>query len=214
MLNIKTFACNMLSENCYVVSDESHEAVIIDCGALYPDERQAICDYIQKEQLRPVHLLCTHGHLDHCFGNGFIDEQYGLKAEVSKEDVFLAGDLDLQARSMFGISIEEATPPLGRLLSADDIVTFGSHQLRVLPTPGHTPGSVFFYCEEEKVAFSGDTLFNMSIGRTDFEKGSWTDMMHSLHEVVAKLPADTKVYTGHGPMTTIGAEMKMNPYLR
>lgn len=214
MLNIKTFECNMLSENCYVVSDETREAVIIDCGALYLDERQAICDYIKKEQLHPVHLLCTHGHLDHCFGNAFIDEQYGLKAEVSKEDVFLAGDLDLQARSLFGISIEEATPPLGRLLSGDDVIAFGSHQLRVLPTPGHTPGSVFFYCEEEKVAFSGDTLFNMSIGRTDFEKGSWTDMMHSLHEVVAKLPADTKVYTGHGPMTTIGAELKMNPYLR
>ena len=214
MLNIKTFACNMLSENCYVVSDETREAVIIDCGALYPDERQAICDYIQKEQLRPVHLLCTHGHLDHCFGNAFINEQYGLKAEVSKDDEFLAGDLDLQARSMFGISIDEVTAPIGRLLSAGDIITFGSHQLRVLPTPGHTPGSVFFYCEEEKVAFSGDTLFNMSIGRTDFEKGSWTDMMHSLHEVVAKLPAETKVYTGHGPMTTIGAEMKTNPYLR
>lgn len=214
MLNIKTFECNMLSENCYVVSDETREAVIIDCGALYPDERQAICYYIKKEQLHPVHLLCTHGHLDHCFGNAFIDEQYGLKAEVSKEDVFLAGNLDLQARSLFGISIEEATPPLGRLLSGDDVIAFGCHQLRVLPTPGHTPGSVFFYCEEEKVAFSGDTLFNMSIGRTDFEKGSWTDMMHSLHEVVAKLPADTKVYTGHGPMTTIGAELKMNPYLR
>ena len=164
MLDIKTFQCNMLAENCYVVNDDSNEAVIIDCGAVYPEERQAIAGHIARKKLKPVHLLCTHGHLDHCMGNAFILQQYGLMPEV--------------------------------------------------PTPGHTPGSVIFYCEEEKVAFSGDTLFRMSIGRTDFERGSWTDMMKSLHEVVGQLPKDVTVYCGHGPATTIGEELVMNPYLR
>jgi glyoxylase-like metal-dependent hydrolase (beta-lactamase superfamily II) len=214
MLNVKTFQCNMLGENCYVVSDETRESVIIDCGAQYPEERMAISQYIKKEALKPIHLLCTHGHLDHCFGNIFMMNEFGLKPEVSGEDLFLIEDLDKQARNMFGFSIGEPTPPIGHLFSTDEEISFGNHRLQILPTPGHTPGSVVFYCKEESLLFSGDTLFRMSIGRTDFERGSWTDMMHSLHEVLAKLPANTVVYTGHGPETNIGDEVQMNPYFR
>ena len=83
MLNVKTFQCNMLGENCYVVSDETRESVIIDCGAQYPEERMTISQYIKKEALKPIHLLCTHGHLDHCFGNIFMMNEFGLKPEVS-----------------------------------------------------------------------------------------------------------------------------------
>lgn len=212
MLNIKTFSCNMLSVNCYVVSDNTNEAVIIDCGAQYPEERIAIRQYIKSQQLKPVHLLCTHGHLDHCFGNIYITNEFGLKPEVNREDLFLAEDLDAQARSMFGFSIGEPTPPIGHFILPGEEIAFGSHQLKVLLTPGHTPGSVTFYCKEEAAAFSGDTLFRMSIGRTDFERGSWNDMMNSLQGVLAKLPAETIVYPGHGPKTTIGEELRMNPY--
>ena len=214
MLNIKLFSCNMLGENCYVVNDETHEAVIIDCGAQYPAERTAISQYIKSESLKPVHLLCTHGHLDHCFGNIFIMNEFGLKPEVSSEDLFLAEDLDAQARSMFGFSIGEPTPPIGHCLVAREKISFGNHQLKVLPTPGHTPGSVIFYCKEEKVAFSGDTLFRMSIGRTDFPEGSWAKMEESLKNVVAKLPKETTVLAGHGPQSTIADELQYNPYLR
>lgn len=213
MLNVKSFQCNMLSENCFVISNETRDALIIDCGALYPAERSAIAQYIQCERLSPVHLLCTHGHLDHCFGNNFIFEQYGLKPEVSQKDDFLAADLALQARQMFGFDFSEPTPSIGHFLQADEVIALGSHQFRVLSTPGHTPGSVLFYCEEEKILFSGDTLFRMSIGRTDFEGGSWHDMEHSLQQVVAKLPDDVRVYCGHGPTTTIGEEKQFNPYL-
>lgn len=214
MINIRTFQCNPLAENCYVVSDETRQAVIIDCGAAYDSERQAIARYIDYQQLQPVHLLCTHGHLDHCFGNIFIAERYGLLPEVSADDEFLAADLDAQARSMFGFAMTEPTPALGSRLVAGKNVAFGNHELQVLPTPGHTPGSVIFYCEDERVAFSGDTLFRMSIGRTDFERGSWTDMMNSLQQQVSTLPADVTVYPGHGPLTTIADELRMNPYMK
>ena len=98
--------------------------------------------------------------------------------------------------------------------TANDIIGFGTHSIKILPTPGHTPGSVTFYIETEHVAFTGDTLFHMSIGRTDFEGGSWTDMTNSLINVLAKLPANTKVYPGHGEPTTIGDELRYNPYMR
>ena len=93
------------------------------------------------------------------------------------------------------------------------MIRFGQHQFKILRTPGHTLGGVSFWCEEEKVVFTGDTLFRMSIGRTDFERGSYTDIMHSLQRVLATLPADTKVYTGHGPQTTIADEKQYNPYM-
>ena len=214
MLNIKTFACNMLEENCYVVNDESREAVVIDCGAFYPAEREAIASYIDSEQLTLRHVLCTHGHLDHCFGNQMLLERYGLHPEVSRADAFLADDLGLQARHIFGFDYQEPTPAIEHYLEPGELIGFGSHQFQVLPTPGHSPGSVVFYCKEESVVFTGDTLFRMSIGRTDFERGSWTDMMQSQHTVMAQLPPETKVYCGHGPATTMADELSMNPYLR
>ena len=196
--------CNMLQENTYIVSDETREAVIIDCGALYDEERQAIVKYIDEHQLKPVRLLCTHGHFDHNFGIDTIFQTYGLKPEVAAEDEAL---MDLKTQV-------DDVPPIGRLLTKDDIVSFGSHQLTVLPTPGHTRGSVTFYCEAEETAFTGDTLFHMSIGRTDFPGGSWMQMGNSLKNVLGRLPATTKVYPGHGEPTTIGTEKQFNPYMR
>lgn len=214
MLDIKRFTCNMLAENCYVVSDETKEAVIIDCGALYEEEATAIFNYIDKNNLKPVHLLCTHGHFDHCIGNGAIYGRYGLKPEVHIEDKFLMDKIQGQTEDMLGVRIPMNVPPVGKYLSENDVITFGSHTLNILHTPGHTPGGIVFYCEEEHIAFSGDTLFRMSIGRTDFERGSYEDMMNSLHTVLAKLPQDTIVYSGHGPETTIGDELRYSPYMR
>ena len=103
---------------------------------------------------------------------------------------------------------------MGHYLTDADVIQFGTHRLQILHTPGHTPGGIVFYCEEERTAFSGDTLFRMSIGRTDFERGSYEEMLSSLHNVVAHLPADTTVYPGHGPQTTIAEELRYNPYFK
>ena len=211
MIDIKRFVYNMLQENTYVVSDETREAVIIDCGAIYEEEREEIVNYIKDHQLKPVHLLSTHGHFDHNFGNDTIWRAFGLKPEVAVEDEWLM-DLKQQVRQMMGADYQREVPPVGRLLSENDVVTFGTHQLTVIATPGHTRGSVTYHCETEKTVFTGDTLFRMSIGRTDFESGSQADMMSSLRRL-ATLPADTKVYAGHGEMTTIGDETRHNPYM-
>jgi glyoxylase-like metal-dependent hydrolase (beta-lactamase superfamily II) len=214
MLNIKRFNCNMLSENCYVVSDDTRECVIIDCGAFYPEEGEAIVGYIRNSSLTPKRLLCTHGHFDHCMGNGYIYRAFGLKPEAHTADQFLMEKMQGQTNEILGINIDLDVPPVGRYLTDKDIIEFGTHRLQILHTPGHTPGGIIFYCKEESTAFSGDTLFRMSIGRTDFERGSYEQMLDSLHNVVAHLPADTTVYPGHGPQTTIAEELRYNPYLR
>ena len=213
-MDIKRFMCNPLQENCYVVSDDTRECVIIDCGAYYDEECEAIRRYITDQQLTPVHLLTTHGHLDHNFGNAFLYKTYGLQAEICAEDRQLLERLPQHAKELFGMDISDDQPPIGQLLKNGDIISFGSHQFTVLQTPGHSHGSALFYCQAENVAFSGDTLFRMSIGRTDFPEGSWQDMNQSLRTVISHLPAETIILSGHGPQTTIADELKYNPYLR
>lgn len=214
MINIQRFEVNPLQENCYVVSDDSRECVIIDCGAYYDEESIAIDNYLRKQQLKPVHLLATHGHLDHNFGNAYLFKQYDLKVEICAGDQQLVERLPQQAAALFGMEISEEQPPVGTLLSDGDTISFGQHTLQVLTTPGHSHGSCLFYCKEEGVMFSGDTLFRMSIGRTDFPEGSWQQMEQSLSKIAATLPKDTVVYPGHGPQTTIADELQYNPYLR
>jgi glyoxylase-like metal-dependent hydrolase (beta-lactamase superfamily II) len=214
MITVKKFVCNPLQENTYVVSDDSRECVVIDCGAFFDDERKAIVSYINTQQLKPVRLLCTHGHFDHIFGCDTIFDAFGLQPEVHSDDAYLTDDVNAQVKQMLGTDLQLQMPAIGHYLADGEVIAFGHHQLKVLHTPGHTPGGVVFYCEQERTAFSGDTLFRMSIGRTDFEKGSYEQIIDSLHNVIAKLPADTTVYTGHGPLTVVGEEVAMSPYFR
>lgn len=214
MLNIKVFVCNPFQENCYVVSDDTAEGIIIDCGALYAEEHKAITGYVRKEGIRLKHLIATHGHIDHNCGNHNIHETFGLQPEVSFRDRQLMDMLNEQSQTLMQQPLSDACPPVGKYLDEKNIIEFGHHRLTIIPTPGHTPGSVFFYCEEEKIAFSGDTLFRMSIGRTDFWQGSYDDIMRSLRTLPQFIHPDTIILPGHGPRTTMKDEMACNPYLK
>ena len=212
MLNIQKFVCNMIQENCYVVSDETKECIIVDCGAYYEEERRAIVDYIRHNQLTPKHLVATHGHIDHNFGNNTIYEAFGLKPEVEADDEQLINMLPQQAQAIAGVELDYKMPPVGKYLRETDTISVGSHTFTLLHTPGHTPGGVFYYCKEEKVAFSGDTLFRGSIGRTDLPGGNSFLIIQSLR-MIAQLPDDTTILPGHGQQTTIGYELRSNPYM-
>ena len=201
----------MIKENCYVVSDSSKESVIIDCGAYYEEERRAIVDYILNDNLKPVHLLVTHGHLDHNFGNNTGFDEFGLKPEAGYGDRELIENLKGQAKDTFGVEVDYDFPPVGHYFDDEEVISFGNHQFSIIPTPGHTPGGVTFYCKEEKVAFTGDTLFKGSIGRTDLG-GSMFMIINSLREL-APPPDDTTILPGHGDSTTIGDELAHNPYM-
>lgn len=212
MLNIKKFVCNMFQENCYVVSDETNECVIIDCGARSETERNGIADYIRDNGLKPRHLLCTHAHIDHNFGNDFIFTTYGLRPTLHKADVCLYERLSEQAVYFTGSGYESSVKQPGTLLEDGDTVAFGCHEFKIISTPGHSPGSVFLYCSDEKTAFSGDTLFRMSMGRIDLEGGDYDRIIDSLTRITSALPEDTVVYPGHGPKTSIRDEKLMNPF--
>ena len=212
MMNIKRFVCNMLQENCYVVSDDTKECVIIDCGAYYEEEHKAIERYIHDEGLRPMHLLATHGHLDHNFGNAAIGRAYGLNPEMSEKDAPLIAAAQTQAEAFYGVTLKDIIPAAGHYFTDDEELHFGHHTLKVISSPGHSRGSVCFYCSEEKVLFSGDTLFRHSIGRTDFEGGSMLQIIQSLRSL-AQLDDDVTVLPGHGEATTIGEECAHNPYI-
>ena len=214
MFTIKTFPFNLLQENTYVVSDETHECVIIDCGACYEEERKAITDYITGNGLRPTHLLATHGHWDHNLGIDTIFNAFGLQVEAAAEDEFLITDIPHNFQSIIGAPLRRKFPAVGRFFDKDEVIRFGNHELQVLKTPGHSPGSVVFYCAQEHIAFTGDTLFRMSVGRTDFEGGSYEALMNSLNQILANLPVETIVLPGHGPQSTIGEELRFNPYLQ
>lgn len=214
MLDIKKFEVNALRENCYVVSDETKECVLIDCGAYDLEEFQDIANYIKENELKPVRLLATHGHIDHNFGNDYVLKEFGLKVEVHEKDKKLMESMREQAQMIFGMTLNINVPQatVGHYFTEEDTISFGNHQFTIIETPGHSMGSVFFYCDAEKVAFSGDTLFRGSIGRTDFMGGSMFQIIQSLR-MVCQMDDDIKVYPGHGDETSIGYECMTNMYL-
>lgn len=211
MLKIMTIPCNMLGTNCYIASDETKECMIVDCGAFGEADRQAINNYIEAEGLKPVLYVLTHGHFDHMMGSQWVYDTYGLQPVICDRDAELYKDATNDIKK-FGINATFDIPVIGRCVNDGDTVSFGSHTFKVFHTPGHSKGCVVYYCEEESVCFSGDTLFRGSIGRTDLPGGSMFQIIQSLR-MMMQWPDNTRVLPGHGGETTIGYELASNPYL-
>ena len=213
-MTIKTFEVNPLGENCYVLNDETKEGVIIDCGCSDENEWAAIKKYIATNDITIKHLLNTHLHFDHVWGNAFVYRDLGLRSAANYEDLPLYERMDDQIRSVVGFVIPHPPlPPLGTSLTDGGKIAFGTTTLTVIATPGHSRGSICFYSASDRLLFSGDTLFCGSCGRTDLEGGDSQAILQSLQRL-ATLPDETKVLCGHGGSTTIGREKAYNPYMQ
>jgi glyoxylase-like metal-dependent hydrolase (beta-lactamase superfamily II) len=199
-MTIKTFTFNPFQENTYIIHDETKEAVIIDAGCFSDAEKRVLKNYIEENKLKLKRVINTHLHIDHQFGTKFVF------------DTFLLENIVNQTRS-FGLHLEEAAQALGGYIKDNQEIKVGNVTLTALSVPGHSPGGIAFYSKKEGVLFSGDVLFQGSIGRTDLPGGNYSTLIRSIKERILPLPDSTVVYTGHGTSTTIGEEKKNNPFL-
>lgn len=208
---IVTAQFNPFQVNTYLVISNS-EAMIVDPGMLLPEEAQTLFNYIKDHTLTVTQIVNTHLHLDHIFGNQAAAEEYGLTPKAHPADFPLGRSLAEQARS-FGLPADMLRQPERFEELADgDTLSVGELKIKVIAVPGHSPGGIALYCEQENWVITGDSLFQSSIGRTDLPGGNHRQLIENVRSRLLTLPAQTKVYPGHGPTTTIGAELN-NPYL-
>lgn len=202
-LAVGVFQCNCFILGC----EKTRQAIVIDPGDALP----RIVERVEKHGLTVTHIIATHAHLDHVGAMSGLGETTGAPTCMHRDDQFLYDMLATQA-ALFRLP----TPPSGpvtRYIKEGDSIAFGQHRVEVLHTPGHTPGSVCFYMENEQVLFSGDTLFQRSVGRTDLWGGDQGTLLTSIREKLLTLPEETMVLPGHGGQTAIGAEAAQNPFL-
>lgn len=212
-MKIKRFEFNMFPVNCYVLWDETKEAVVIDPGCFYEEERQTLKNFILTNGLKVKHLLNTHLHLDHIFGNPFMVKEFEVEASGNKADEFWLEEAPKQSR-MFGFRLQETPAPLGHYINDGDHISFGNTTLEAIHVPGHSPGSLVYYSKTDHCMFSGDVLFQGSIGRADLSGGNFDELIENICSKLFILPAETIVYPGHGAPTTIGIEKAENPFFR
>ena len=196
--------------NTYILADKDNKCAVIDCGCYTDAEFKRFTGFLEKKNLQPVLLLNTHCHLDHVFGSKWFLEKYGIGAFCHKAEEMNMKNCQKHAL-MFGLTMDAPPEPAG-LIDDGQVITSGSVKLKALFVPGHSAGSIAFYSEEDNVVFTGDALFAGSIGRTDLPGGSYETLINSINNKLFVLPADTVVYPGHGDSTTIGEEMRTNPY--
>ncbi|MDE6572903.1 MAG: MBL fold metallo-hydrolase, partial [Duncaniella sp.] len=193
-------------------SDVYKILAIIDPGMIDINEEQALYDFISRNSLRPVHLINTHMHLDHIFGNLKVKEKYGLDIKAHPDDDFLGKSLSESVRR-FNLRIPVSDHGVDIALKDGETLYLGKEPVKAISVPGHSPGSIALYCPESGLVITGDALFRGSIGRTDLPGGNHATLIRSVTDRLLTLPDSTTVLPGHGPETTVGEEKRSNPYL-
>lgn len=212
MLTVKGFVFSPIAENTYVLYNDARECCIIDPGCYYTNERNELKDFISESQLQPKYLLNTHCHLDHVFGNKFVNETYGLQPYIHPNEKQVLQLAPVSAM-MWNLPFENYEGNV-TYVTEKDVIRLGEDELKIIEAPGHSPGHICFYCEAQQFLIGGDVLFRESIGRTDLPGGNHPELIKNIREKLFILPPEVMVYPGHGPETTIGYEIKNNPYLK
>lgn len=203
---IKELVVGPLMANCFIFGcQKTKEAVVIDPGG----DAGRIKMMLDDLELQIKYIVNTHGHFDHVSGNGQLKEATGVDILIHPLDAPMLERLSSNA-AIFGVSVDNS-PPCDRTIEEGETISFGEFKLEVIHTPGHTPGGISLFTDG--IVFVGDTLFAGSIGRTDFPGGDFDTLISSIQNKLFKMNDDVRVFTGHGPETTIGREKRYNPFV-
>ena len=202
---------NPYEVNTCIVAASDGQCAIIDPACCSPIEQTALVQFITDKGLRPTWLINTHGHFDHIIGNAFVCQTWPVKNAAHREDLFLIRH-GWQQGELFGFPV--TPPPTPAVFLQDgDTVDFDDVALQIRHIPGHSPGSIVLYAPVQNWVIVGDVMFKGSIGRSDLPGGNHPLLISGIEKKLMTLPNETKVYTGHGPMTSIGRERSHNPFL-
>lgn len=212
-MKVTKFTVNPFGENTFLAWDEAtRHAAIIDPGMMQEHERNVVVQFIEQNQLVMQWVLLTHCHIDHVTSARWMADRYDIPVAASPLDDLLAQALPQQAQH-FRLNLPLDALSVDKPLHDGDVITLGGETLHVLATPGHSQGGLIFYAPDSALAFTGDTIFDGSIGRTDLPGGDYDTLIGSIRAKVLTLPSDTMLIPGHGPSTTVANERDYNPYL-
>ena len=212
-MDIQVFTFITIQENTYLLSDGQGHALVVDPGNSTAGEHRRMQQAIDSAGLQLEGILCTHLHFDHILGNPFLQRQYRCDFHAHRQDESWLHNISGIAAA-FGLQVPDMELRLEKTLKDGDHITLGDIDLEVLFTPGHSAGGLCFYAAREQALFCGDTLFAGSIGRTDLPGGDYATLIGSIHDKLLCLPDETVVYPGHGPVSSIGEEKQMNPFIQ
>lgn len=213
-MNVKTLTVGPIQACCYVVNfDSNSDTMVIDPGGDGDD----IAQYLKRKKLNPVYLVNTHGHIDHIGANAELKAAFPemlICIHPADAPMLTASNKNLS----FELGYSYSSPKPDKLLEEGDVISISGHNFKVFHTPGHTLGGISLLYQPSDnnrpiSIFTGDTLFQMGVGRTDFPGGSMQKLINSIKQKILTLPDDTIVYPGHGPATIVGAEKQGNPFL-
>lgn len=210
-MKIDTFVLGPYQTNCYILrqSETAKDCLIIDIGLGI----SKLTDFLKKHKLNPAAVVLTHGHIDHIAGLADLRTIFpNIKIYIHKLDTEMLTQAHHNLSAMMGIPF--STEPADFIVEEQNIIEQAGIKLKVLHTPGHTPGGICLYSKDGGIVFTNDTLFADSIGRTDFPRGSMAQLLKSIRQKLFTLPDDTIVYPGHGPKSTIAQEKTHNPFLQ
>lgn len=210
MLNCRKYSLGPVQTNCYIISNKQQDCLIIDPG----EEGNKIINEIRKANLNPQAILLTHAHFDHIGAVDTVRDAFGIPVYMHKKEKEWLGEPNLNGSGKYAQLPNYMIKQADHYLAPAKEVTVGSFTFEVVHTPGHSPGSISFLFDEDRLAFVGDTLFKNSIGRTDLIDGDEKLLLKSIREKLLVLSNDTIIYPGHDESTTVEDEVKWNPFLK
>ena len=221
MINIEHFAFNAFQTRCSIVWDETGACAIVDPGAHGENEMERLTGFIKSKGLKPACIMLTHCHFDHIFGVANLVRKYAIPVYMHKNEEYTIETTNPAISGFFGLPLpdvsfmkeNEDSERAVRFVAGGDVVEMGSLRFEVIETPGHSKGGLCYLERNEKIMFSGDTIFAGAIGRTDHPGGDYNILMKRIFEKLMCLDGDIAVIPGHGPESDIATERTTNPFL-